>query len=216
MERPVRLAIVDDFEVVVVGLAHMFDHYRDRIEVVQLAPDEPVTVDVDVALLDTFAQPEAGSSDLKVLIDNPHAAKVAVYTWVFEPAVVDAALTAGAAGYLSKTLPAADLVEALERIHAGEVVVSEPPAAHQPVGQDWPGREEGLSERESEVVALIALGRSNAEIAAMTYLSINSIKTYIRSAYAKMGVTSRTQAVLWSLEHGFGVNGRRIEDWRRR
>ena len=61
----------------------------------------------------------------------------------------------------------------------------------------------GLSQRESEIVALIAQGLSNAEVASRAYLSINSVKTHIRSAYRKMGVASRTQAVLWATEHGF-------------
>lgn len=211
---PVRLAIVDDYEVVVTGLAHMFDQYRDRIDIVGLAAGEPVVEDADVVLLDTFAQPEAGAGDLQVLVDNPSARHVAVYTWVFDEVVIKEALRVGASGYLAKTLPASQLVDAIERIAAGEIVVSDPPPSRAPVGQDWPGRAEGLSEREAEVVALIAQGFSNAEIAERTYLSINSIKTYIRTAYAKMGVTSRTQAVLWAIDHGFEVQGRRIDLWR--
>lgn len=212
--RPVRLALVDDYEVVVAGLAHMFDNYRDRVEVVQVAPDEPVTAHVDVALFDTFAQGEAESDDLDVLLRNPNARRVAVYTWVFAPEVIDAALRKGAAGYLAKTMPARDLVDAVERIAAGRIYVSPPPQGRLAIGQDWPGREEGLSERESEVIALITQGKSNAEIAHLMYLSINSIKTYIRTAYAKMKVSSRTQAVLWGIAHGFHVQDRRIDLWR--
>jgi DNA-binding NarL/FixJ family response regulator len=216
----VRLAVVDDYEVVVAGLAQMFARFPDRVEVIQLAPDAPVTDDVDIALYDTFAQGEADSEDLDVLLRNPHARRVAVYTWVFDDGLVETALDKGVCGYLSKTMPAELLVEALERIHAGEIVVSEPPSPRTtPVrtttdGQDWPGRDVGLSERESEIVALITQGKSNAEIAAITFLSINSIKTYIRSAYAKMGVASRTQAVLWAIEHGFEYGGRRVDLWR--
>jgi two-component system, NarL family, response regulator LiaR len=60
-----------------------------------------------------------------------------------------------------------------------------------------------LSARESEVIALIAQGLSNQEIAERAYVSINSIKTFIRSAYRKLGIERRTQAVLWATEHGF-------------
>ena len=63
--------------------------------------------------------------------------------------------------------------------------------------------DEGLTEREAEIIALIARGLSNQEIADLAYLSINSVKTYIRTAYRKMGVTRRSQAVRWALEHGF-------------
>lgn len=205
---------MDDYDVVVAGVAHMFADYTDRIAVVDLAADEPVTVDVDVALFDTFAQAEADAPDLDVVLANPLARRVAVYTWVFDDHLVEKALAKGVRGYLSKTLPANQLVAALERIHAGEVVVS-PAPAEPVVAQDWPGRAEGLTARESEMLALIAQGKTNAEIAAITYLSPNSVKTYIRAAYAKIGVTSRTKAVLWGVEHGLHVGRRRIEDWRR-
>jgi phosphoenolpyruvate carboxylase len=68
---------------------------------------------------------------------------------------------------------------------------------------DWPGREHALSAREAEVLALIAQGLSNQEIADRAFLSINSVKTYIRSAYRKIGVERRTQAVLWATQNGF-------------
>lgn len=216
MERtgPIRLAVVDDYEVVVAGVAHMFDRYRDRVAVVETTTGAAIDTDVDVVLFDTFAQPEADRADLKVLVENPHAGRVVVYTWSMQAELVEAALAHGAAGYLSKTLTAAQLVAALERIHQGEIVVSESTAGRATVGLDWPGRNEGLTERESEIVALITQGRSNAEIAELTYLSINSVKTHIKNAYRKMAVGSRTKAVLWGLDHGFRVPGRALDDWR--
>jgi DNA-binding NarL/FixJ family response regulator len=214
MGDPIRLAIVDDYDIVVAGVAHMFRAYTDRVAIVDLAASEPVTVEVDIALFDTFAQGEADSSDLDVVLANPLAQRVVMYTWVLDPRVVEVALAKGVRGYLSKTLPASHMVAALERIYAGEVVVS--PAVPRPVtiGQDWPGRSEGLTARESEILALITQGKTNAEIAACTFLSANSIKTYVRNAYAKIGVASRTQAVLWGVKHGLHVEHRRINDWR--
>ena len=64
-----------------------------------------------------------------------------------------------------------------------------------------------LSAREAQVVALIVQGLSNAEIAATAFLSINSVKTYIRTAYRKIGVTRRAQAVVWGMTHGFAPDG---------
>ena len=81
-------------------------------------------------------------------------------------------------------------------------------------GLDWPGRSEGLTARESETLALITQGKSNAEVAANMFLSTNSVKSYIRSTYRKIGVTSRTQAVLWGIEHGFQPDRHRIDHWR--
>jgi DNA-binding NarL/FixJ family response regulator len=77
-----------------------------------------------------------------------------------------------------------------------------------PAAQEWdaggyPGSEHGLSPRESDVLGLVAAGLSNHEIADSLFLSINSVKTYIRSAYRKMGVATRSQAVLWAIQHGF-------------
>ena len=72
-----------------------------------------------------------------------------------------------------------------------------------PVAGEWPGRSHGLTARESEVMALIAQGLTNQEIAERAYLSVNSVKTHIRSAYRKIGVERRSQAVLWATRNGF-------------
>ena len=69
--------------------------------------------------------------------------------------------------------------------------------------QDRLGKDVGLTPREVEVLALITQGMSNQDIAERLYLSINSVKTYIRSAYAKIEVTSRSRAVAWCLQNGF-------------
>jgi DNA-binding NarL/FixJ family response regulator len=212
---PVCVALVNDYDVVVVGLAHLLDPYASRVVIAELDTNQPVVDDVDVVLYDTFAQPEADQGDLDVLVRNPRARHVAVYTWNFHPALVDAALGKGAHGYLSKTLPARELVEAIESIAGGDVVVSEPPPRSRPApGLDWPGRGEGLTDREAEVMALITQGKSNLEIAALMYLSANTIKTYIRSAYRKVGVTTRRHAILWGVQHGFTPDHARVEHWR--
>jgi DNA-binding CsgD family transcriptional regulator len=94
-------------------------------------------------------------------------------------------------------------------------VVSDPPRRASPAsGLDWPGRNEGISDRESEILALITQGKSNADVARLTYLSPNTVKSYIRSIYRKIGATSRTQAVLWGVAHGFTPDNHRIDHWR--
>jgi DNA-binding NarL/FixJ family response regulator len=212
---PVCVALVDDYDVVVVGLAHLFDAYADRILIAELDTNEAVSDDVDVVLYDSFAQPEADHDEIEVLVKNPHARHVAVYTWNFHPTLIESALAKGAHGYLSKTLPARDLVAAVESIAAGDVVISEPPSRSRPApGLEWPGRTEGLTDREAEVLALITQGKSNIEIAALMFLSINTVKTYIRSAYRKIGVTTRSQAILWGVSHGFTPDHHRIDHWR--
>ncbi len=212
---PVRLALVDDYEVVLHGVARMLAPFADRVAVIEIDAQEPVSVDVDIALYDTFAQPEADRDAIEALVANPHAATVVVYTWAFAPDLIRMALAKGAGGYLSKKLPGADLADALVSIHQGQVVVSEDPSrVRANAGHDWPGRSHGLTERESEVIALITQGRSNKEIAALMYLSTSTVKMYIRTSYRKMRVSSRTQAVLWGLRNGFDAPHHQIDRWR--
>ena len=101
-------------------------------------------------------------------------------------------------------MPAEELLEALESIHAGTWHDSAEAVDDTvwPPG-DWPGRQESLSERESEVISLIVQGLSNEQVADRAFLSINTVKSYIRTSYRKMGVTTRSQAVLWGVDHGF-------------
>jgi DNA-binding NarL/FixJ family response regulator len=206
----IRLAIVNDYEVVVRGLYDMIRRATDTIEVVELDAQVPVAGPVDIALYDTFAQGQGDSPKVEELVANPNVEKVVVYTWNLDARLVDGALSRGASAYLSKTLSAEQLVDSLRAVYSGQTVVSPSPTHGVAVQGDWPGREEGLTAREAEVVALITQGYSNAEIASVASLSINSVKSYIRSSYRKMGVTSRTNAVLWGLEHGMGPDRIRV------
>ena len=101
-------------------------------------------------------------------------------------------------GSWTSVLQAEELVDALERINAGEIVATlDYPSSIEVETGDWPGRAFGLSAREAEIIALITQGLSNEEIARRIYISTNTVRTYIRSAYRKLGVDSRTRAVLW-------------------
>src|SRR6478672_5163100 len=212
---PITVALVDDYDVVLVGVAQMLDPYRDRVIVAEIDANEPLDDPVDIVLYDSFAQPESDHEQIRMLVENPRARRVVVYTWNFHPDLVESARRQGAHGYLSKTLTARELVTALEAVHAGEVVVSDPPPrARSALGLEWPGREEGLTDREAEVLALITQGKSNAEVAALTCLSPNTVKSYIRNTYRKIDVASRTQAVLWGVAHGFTPDRNRIASWR--
>jgi DNA-binding NarL/FixJ family response regulator len=212
---PITVALVDDYDVVLAGVAKMLDRYRDRVLVVEIDANEPLKDAVDIALYDSFAQPESDHDEIELLVRNPRAHRVVVYTWNFHPALIESARSKGAHGYLSKTLPARELVDALEAVHAGELVVSDPPRrADHSAGQDWPGRAEGLTDRESEILALITQGKSNIEVAQLTYLSPNTVKSYIRTIYRKIEVDSRTKAVLWGIGHGFTPDHHRIDNWR--
>lgn len=201
---PIRVAIVNDYEIVVAGVAAMLAPHHDRVVVVELDSGLPVVSDVDVILYDTFGQVQGDAVDLEDLVRG-NSVPVAIFSWNLQPDLVERAIRHGASGYLSKGLDAGAVVDAIEAIHRGETVA--PPASVEAADRDaageWPGRELGLSAREAEVLALITQGLSNQEIADQTYLSINSVKTYIRTAYRKIAVTRRAQAVAWGMTHGF-------------
>ncbi|WP_193613778.1 LuxR C-terminal-related transcriptional regulator [Nocardioides lijunqiniae] len=203
-DSPIRLAIVNDYEIVVHGVAAVLEPYRDRVEVVELDSRLPVISDVDVLLYDTFGQAQGDSVDLDELVSGGDA-RIVIFTWNVQPELVDRALSRGAAGYLSKGITAEDLVKGIEAVHAGETVTAGVDLNGDDVSTlgTWPGVDHGLSAREAEVIALITQGLSNQEIADRCYLSINSVKTYVRTAYRKMEVTRRSQAVLWGISHGF-------------
>jgi DNA-binding NarL/FixJ family response regulator len=205
-----RLAIVNDYAVVSAGVAALLAD--ECIDVVETEASLPVLTDVDIVLYDTFGQVQGDGFDLEDFVRDS-GAKVVIYSWNLQPDLIQRAMEGGASGYLSKVLTGPEIVQALERITNGEIVILVGDNETSAGGAgDWPGREVGLSPREAEVLALITQGLSNQEIAHRVYLSINSIKTYIRSAYRKIGVTKRTQAVLWGLSNGFLPDTERIID----
>lgn len=208
---PIKVALVNDDEIIVRGLDAMLRNHGDRVQVVELSASKPVDARVDIALYDTFAVGQGNGPGVARLLANPRVSKVVVYTFNFQPWLARETMATGVSGYLSKSLSAAQLVEALQMIHAGQRVLSPAPGRRGQVGGDWPGREEGLTSREAEVLSLITMGLSNLEIAERTSLSVNSIKSYIRSCYRKIDVDSRSKAVLWGVAHGLRHDRIRIQ-----
>jgi NarL family two-component system response regulator LiaR len=210
VKPPIRLAIVDDFAVVVAGIASFLA--EERIDVVEVGASLPVVSDVDIVLYDTFGQVQGTGIDLEDYV-RESGAKVVVYSWNLRRDLIEQAIAGGASGYLSKVLTGPVIVAALERIMSGEVVIlaGDHETSVGGVG-DWPGRSAGLSPREAEVLALIARGLTNQEICDRAHVSMNSVKSYIRSAYRKIGVERRTQAVLWAMANGFEPDTERTLD----
>ncbi len=203
MPVPVKVAIANDYEVVVVGVAGLLRPHAERVEVVELDSGMPVEAEVDIVLYDSFGQAQGASLDVPGVLGRS-GAKMVVFSWNVQADLVAESLEAGAFGYISKGVSGDELVDLLERVHAGERVVPST-SAETPDGVvgHWPGDDHGLSPREAEVLALICQGLSNEEIADRAYLSNNTVKTYVRTLYRKIGVDSRTRAVLWGVDHGF-------------
>jgi len=205
-----RIAIVDDYAVVIAGVASFLAD--ENIDVVETGASLPVVSDVDIVLYDTFGQIQGDGIDLEDFVRDS-GAKVVIYSWNLQPEMVKDAVAAGASGYLSKVLTGPEIVAALERVMRGEIVILPGDNETSVDGAgDWPGRAAGLSPREAEILALITQGLTNQEIADRVYLSINSVKTYIRTAYRKINVQRRPQAVLWGIANGFRPDTLRTVD----
>ena len=196
--RPIRVALSNDYELALLGLAQMLAQHPAEIQIVDLTTLSEVPHRADIVLYDTFGRLPDDDPKLRQVVEQ-NDAKVVVYSWEEYPE--EAARRHGAVGYLHKGLSAEDLVAALTAIHDGDT----PPAATSAgkPAHSWPGQSLGLTQRESEVLTFITRGLSNEEIARRSFLSINTVKSYIRSAYRKIGVRSRAQAVGWGYRHGF-------------
>lgn len=214
---PLRVAIHNDYRLIVAGLASLLSDYPDQVEVVELTASVHPAQTVDLTLYDSFGTPDSVRANVAQLVGNPDAGRVVVYSWDTTQTRIDGALDAGAAGYLSKSLDADDLVTGLVAVADGKTVVRlgnavpEEDAADRFVA-NWPGRQAGLTPREAELLALITSGLRNEQVAQRLGISINSVKTHIRHAYAKIGVDSRSQAVRWGMEHGLLAQTFREED----
>lgn len=205
-DAPVRVLVADDSELVVRGLQAMLAPYAHAVILRRPAAPGALTPMFDLTLYDPTYVPRTSRTSASGSSERPSPAAGAVaYSWDCSPGAVTTELSRGAAGFVGKRVPADRLVRALLQAHAGNVVVDlEGPEQDRRSSREpaWP-----LTNRETSVLALITQGYSNADIVEHTQLSINSIKSYIRSAYRKMDVTSRSQAVLWGVQHGLLVHG---------
>lgn len=190
VNKPLQLALNNDFQVVAHGLRAMLAPFVDRVVLVEVATLMPVVGPVDVTLFDTFGSVRSQDEDIEEILSRDAAGQVVIYSWDMHPRMVDDALSKGCREYLSKELDGKELVEVLERIKEGEVVVS--PTDEESEGKTitgtnteltWPGKEKGLSPRESETIVMIVQGLTNNDIAERSYVSINSVKSYIRTAW---------------------------------
>ena len=199
---PLYVSVINDFDVVVAGVRALLSPFADRLLVVDTQLQSTPDVAVDVALFDTFAAPLDWQTQLTELAADPGVGAVAVYSFMTDPRAVKDSLAAGAAGFLAKSLSAEALVEGIESIAGGHRVVDLGAQDGEVSGDHWPAEDMGLTPREAEMLSLIVRGYSNEEIARSRYLSPNTVKSYIREAYRKIGVTTRAQAVAWGMRHG--------------
>ena len=192
----IRIAILNDFDVVVAGLSAMLEPFDDFEVVDMKVGDLQLGVDADVALYDTYGRSSSSQDALSQLVSQPSARNVAVFTFNFDPHLVEYALAAGVRGYVWKGLCRDKVADALRHVAAGEIVVAAPePNAPTPTLLDGAAqRDWGLTTRESEVLTLLTEGASNAQIAAALFVSVETVRSHVKQVYRKLGVHTRSQA----------------------
>ncbi|MEV6349426.1 response regulator transcription factor [Actinoplanes sp. NPDC051851] len=202
----IRLLIVDDHPVVRDGLRGMFTG-DDRFTVLGEAGDGrealavAAAVSPDVVLMDLRMPVMDGVTTIRELKAAGSAARVLVLTTYDTDSDVLPAIKAGATGYLLKDTPREELFRAVLAAHRGESVLA-PSVAGRLMGRLRNPEKEPLSQRELEVLTLIARGCSNRETAGRLFISEATVKTHLLHAYAKLGVRDRAAAVATAFERG--------------
>ncbi len=211
----ITIAIVDDQQLVRAGF-RMILEAEDDVEVVAEAADGLAAVEVierdrpDLALVDVRMPHLDGIEATRRLVAGGSPTKIVILTTFDLDEYVFAALRAGASGFLLKDTPADRLVEAVRTVAAGDALLS--PAVTRRVVTAFvegvatqrppPPELDALTDREQEVLRLLARGRSNAEIAEALFVSETTVKTHVGRVLHKLHLRDRVQAVVFAYEHG--------------
>jgi DNA-binding NarL/FixJ family response regulator len=215
LERPLRVVVVDDHQMVLDGLRAMLDAYSDRVSIVGEATEPDLAMKLitehepDIVLLDVRLRGSSGLDLCAEIRRRRHRCKVVLLTVYDDEQYLYQALRLGAAGFLLKRVRGAELVDHLQRIHCGEILIDPSLAAkvamsvaHLRGEEFWPGAHLGLTQRESEVLALMVAGLSNRAIAGRLTVSEETVKTHARGIYRKLDVPDRSSAVAAALREG--------------
>jgi two-component system, NarL family, response regulator LiaR len=206
----IHVLIVDDHAVVRQGLK-MFLMLDKELEIVGEAADgqdaltQARILRPDVVLMDLIMPVMDGITAIKnIRSELPAIEVIALTTFLEDPLVVNA-IKVGAIGYLLKDVQANDLCQAIKAAAAGQVQLSPQVAARLMHEIRLPDNPETLTDRETEVLRLLAIGKSNREISADLYLGETTVKTHVSNILAKLGVSSRTQAALFAIGIGLVI-----------
>lgn len=210
-----RVALADDQAIIRDGLTYILQRLPD-VELVGTARDGTEACDLarrehpDVFLMDLRMPEMDGLEATRIIREELPGTQVLVLTTFGDDESVFGALRHGARGYLMKDATAEAIAEAIARVAAGQAYLDPAVQARllDSLGRVEPGAvpigpgSEALTAREAQIVALIAEGLSNQEIAARLVLSEATVKTHINNAFAKLGVRDRAQAVTWAYRTG--------------
>lgn len=217
----IRVLIADDQQLVRDGFAMIVDAQGD-MEVVGEAADGELAVKLagelkpDVALIDIRMPGMDGlEATRRIVHDRPHGPRVLMLTTFDLDEYVYEAMKAGASGFLLKDVPRDQLLNGIRIVAGGEMLLApvltqrlvEAFVRRPPPGRATPTALAGLSEREREVLGLIARGRSNAEIGAELFLAASTVKSHVTAILGKLGLRDRVQAVILAYETGLITPG---------
>jgi two-component system, NarL family, response regulator NreC len=206
----IRVLIVDDHAVVRAGLKLLLDAEPDIETVGEVgsareALFEALAVEPDIVLMDLVMPEQSGIEGMPAVLEAVPSAKVLVLSMQDDPGYVREAFAVGASGYVLKEAADAELVAAIREVAAGNRYVH-PALGARLVAADNVARAEAesdpLSDREREVLRLLALGHTNQEIAKMLYISVRTAETHRAHIMQKLRLTSRAELVRYALAHG--------------
>jgi DNA-binding NarL/FixJ family response regulator len=203
----VRIAIRDPHELVVAGLAELITTPTGGACARYVIEDPHGSPDVLLYGVRRGGDRRPHDPVLHSLLRRTSATVIVTY-WDGASSALEAAVSCGAHGALSKRLPRQHLLEGIQKIHRGGRPAGNLPlddSCHPEIARS------GLTPRQLDVLRLIASGLTNPQIADRLYVTINTVKTYIREGYRKIGVTRRSQAVIWAKEHGLSDPGPSVE-----
>jgi len=209
-EGPITIVLADDHVVVRSGLRMVLDR-EEGFEVVSEAGDAEGAIRTvlghkpTVLVLDLNMPGELTSLDaIPRVAEVSPGTRVVVLTMQEDPEFARQALRAGAAGYVLKEAADDELVEAVRRVARGDTYLNPSLGARLAAAPAQPaGPPDDLTEREVEVLRLIALGHTNAEIASQLYLSVRTVESHRAHIQQKLGRSTRAELVRYALDHGF-------------
>jgi NarL family two-component system response regulator LiaR len=210
--QPIRVLIVDDHALVRSGLKNFLFAY-ENMQVVGEAGDGAEAVafctshPVDVVLMDMIMPVMDGSQATRRIVALGTPAKIIILTSFHEQDLVEQALQAGATSYLLKNVSASELAAAIQAAHAGRATLApEATTALINATRQKPAVGFDLTQREREVLRLLARGESNPQIAAQLSISLATVKFHLKNIYSKLEARSRVEAVTIALEHHLVTN----------
>jgi DNA-binding NarL/FixJ family response regulator len=199
----IRVLVADDHVTVLEGLAAIIGRQKDMVVVAQAANGRDVVSlwdkhRPDVALVDLRMPVLDGAGAIEEIRRLDASARVIVLTTFDTDTDIASAVKAGAKGYLLKDAPREELLASIRKVHAGETSIPASLVAKLAASMT----NESLTGRELEILALLASGKSNREIGANLYISETTVKSHLRSIFAKLNVLSRTEAIATATRRG--------------